>query len=62
MDIDEEIQGLKLLISNCFNKMDKIKDLSDLFQVEIYLKEYLKRYVKLNEERILKNIKILEGS
>jgi len=58
----KEIEELKLLLSNCFKNIDKIDNLADLYQVEIYVKEYIRRYIILNEERIKSKTKKEEGS
>lgn len=60
--MEKETEDLKLLLLNSFSRIEKIKNLSDLYQVEIYMKEYIRRYIILNEERIKSKMPKEEGS
>lgn len=60
--MEKEIEDLKLLLMNSFKRIHNINNLADLYQVEIYIKEYIRRYIILNEERIKSEMKKEEGS
>ena len=52
MKISEENKQLSVLICNCFNAIVLTDNIEHFYELEIYLKDYVEKFIDYNEKRI----------